>query len=277
VPEILILSDDDSNRLEIEKTVRAVGLRFKSALDLESALKWLDNWPFDGVILDFSARIDVQQKIAEKLWKSSPSAPLIVVNAKAELASKRFEQRLFGAEVLDGPDALKRLEIALTTLPQQREFEPRDMSFMVVDDLDSPRDIICSYLEHFGIRKVDGFRSTQEALNALKSTPKQWSGIITDLRMPELSGAVLIDKVRADPKLQGIPVVVLTAYGSADHLVECLRSGASGFLVKPPRREDFIRELGRAYRIFTGQASARLASSDEVEEIRAVLESKGYA
>jgi DNA-binding NtrC family response regulator len=55
--------------------------------------------------------------------------------------------------------------------------------------------------------------------------------VVTDLRMPGLTGMdVLRHVTRTHP---GVPVVVLTAYGTVEGAVDAVRSGASDFLMKP--------------------------------------------
>ncbi|NDC38575.1 MAG: response regulator [Proteobacteria bacterium] len=137
--------------------------------------------------------------------------------------------------------------------------------------------MICSFVETMGFGQVQGCRSAKEALSLLTTDPSAYFCVITDMRMPDISGEQLIEQIRRHPKLLHLPVIVLTAYGSADNLLGCLRAGASGFLVKPPKRSDMARELGRAYRIALREGSPRLASPDEVEALRGVLEQRGFA
>lgn len=55
--------------------------------------------------------------------------------------------------------------------------------------------------------------------------------VITDLRMPGISGSDVLKKVTAE--MPGIPVIVLTGHGSIDAAVEAMRDGAYDFLTKP--------------------------------------------
>jgi FixJ family two-component response regulator len=144
-----------------------------------------------------------------------------------------------------------------------------------VEDLESPRDIICVYLESLGFNDVSGVASAGEALALLEENPTKFSCVVTDIRMPQVSGAELIKKLRSDKRFSSLPIVVLTAYGTVDCLLDCLRNGASGFLVKPPKKSDMIREMGRAIRIRESGRHARLASAEEVEYVHDLLEKRG--
>ncbi len=55
--------------------------------------------------------------------------------------------------------------------------------------------------------------------------------VITDLRMPNISGEEVLEKVASEAP--GIPVIVLTGHGSIDSAVNAMRKGAYDFLTKP--------------------------------------------
>jgi len=55
--------------------------------------------------------------------------------------------------------------------------------------------------------------------------------VITDLRMPGISGEEVLSRVRGESP--GIPVIVLTGHGSIDTAVDAMRNGAYDFLTKP--------------------------------------------
>jgi DNA-binding NtrC family response regulator len=71
--------------------------------------------------------------------------------------------------------------------------------------------------------------SGEEALHVLAS--EQPSAIILDLMLPGISGVQLLPKLQAD--WPHIPVVVLTAQGDVNKVVECIRRGAVDYLHKP--------------------------------------------
>ena len=70
-----------------------------------------------------------------------------------------------------------------------------------------------------------------DAFKALEARPQKFNLLITDLKMPFVSGAKTVSTIHAvHPKL---PVIVLTAFGDPDVKTECLRKGATAFLEKP--------------------------------------------
>ncbi|MCQ2981375.1 MAG: sigma-54 dependent transcriptional regulator [Treponemataceae bacterium] len=68
--------------------------------------------------------------------------------------------------------------------------------------------------------------------------------VITDLRMPEVTGEQVLAKITAENP--GVPVIVLTGHGSIDSAVEAMRSGAYDFLTKPPNLDELTAIVQRA-------------------------------
>ena len=68
--------------------------------------------------------------------------------------------------------------------------------------------------------------------------------VITDLRMPEVSGEQVLAKVAAENP--GVPVIVLTGHGSIDSAVEAMRNGAYDFLTNPLNLDQLILIVKRA-------------------------------
>ena len=270
MPDILILTKEDPEIVSLDAVVTAQGIRAKSVSDSSVAKEWLALHPFDALLSSATISVEEQQDIAGKLWEKNPLARYFIYTTH-NLGRKAFDaSRLSGSELLKGREALAKVCGTI----KERSATKTNFSVVVVEDLDSPRDIICSYIESLGFSDVVGIRSANEAMTMLEATPRETHIVVSDLRMPEISGEAFIRMVRAHPKLKHIPIIVLTAHGTLDALVDSLKSGASGFLVKPPKKRDLLRELSRACRILAQKESPRLASEDEVELLRDVIEER---
>ena len=57
--------------------------------------------------------------------------------------------------------------------------------------------------------------------------------ILLDMNMPGASGLEFLDFIRKDPSHYFIPVIIVSAQGTADVIVEIKKRGAAGFVVKP--------------------------------------------
>lgn len=68
--------------------------------------------------------------------------------------------------------------------------------------------------------------------------------VITDLRMPEVSGEEVLEKVSRETP--GVPVIILTGHGSIDSAVDAMRNGAYDFLTKPFNLDQLTMIVKRA-------------------------------
>jgi signal transduction histidine kinase/ActR/RegA family two-component response regulator len=99
---------------------------------------------------------------------------------------------------------------------------------LVVDDEPQIRDVICTMLADrgFSVRSADGAKT---ALAILKS--ESIDLVCTDLVMPEMSGAKLIEEIgRISPKT---PIIVCSAYGIDEEVSQKVQKGLALFLAKP--------------------------------------------
>ena len=64
--------------------------------------------------------------------------------------------------------------------------------------------------------------------------------VLLDLNLPRKSGAEVLDEIRRDPALNGIPVVVLSTSHAEDDVLRCKALAANCYLVKPMDYEGFV-------------------------------------
>ena len=106
---------------------------------------------------------------------------------------------------------------------------PGNRVVIVDDEQDFARGLARLIGGRFPDLEVVAVHSGVEALRMLAEKPVQL--VVTDLRMPEMTGLQLLDQALAlQPELS---MVVLTAYGTIETAVEALRAGAYDFLTKP--------------------------------------------
>ncbi len=99
---------------------------------------------------------------------------------------------------------------------------------LVVDDESEMRSALSHALTRDGFA-VESAANGTKALLKIKKEPV--SLVITDLKMPEMSGMEVLGAVKKiAPE---IPVIVITAYGSIHNAVEAMQAGAADYLLKP--------------------------------------------
>ncbi|HEY3343923.1 MAG TPA: response regulator [Anaerolineaceae bacterium] len=65
--------------------------------------------------------------------------------------------------------------------------------------------------------------------------------ILLDLKLPRLDGWDVLRRVKADPRTQHIPVVVLTSSSDQNDIARCYQLGANSFIVKPVDYDEFLQ------------------------------------
>jgi len=108
-------------------------------------------------------------------------------------------------------------------------------TILVVDDEAAQRQLLTESLnrEYDVVAAANG----REAIQLLSA--RSFDLVITDERMPEMSGIELIRWVRE--RMPEIPLIVLTAYGSIATAVEAIKFGAQEYLSKPLKSPDELR------------------------------------
>ncbi len=113
-------------------------------------------------------------------------------------------------------------------------------SILAVDDDELMRTFVATILAEDGYR-VDTAPDGKSALK--KITAKDYDLIITDLKMPDLTGVELMQKgLASKPK---IPWIIMTAYGSINNAVDAMKAGASDYLTKPFKSPEELRHVVR--------------------------------
>lgn len=105
-------------------------------------------------------------------------------------------------------------------------------TILVVDDLEANVKLLEAKLtnEYYDVSSA---RSGKEALDILDKTPDLFDVILLDVMMPEIDGFEVCRRIKANPKIAHIPVVMVTALQDIENRIEGLRAGADDFLTKP--------------------------------------------
>ena len=105
----------------------------------------------------------------------------------------------------------------------------RNKNILIVDDDDSMLRALAKVLSG-AEALVTPTHEASDAIEILIRREKSINLVITDLRMPVVTGMTLVSAMHLI--FPGIPVIVLTAFGSPELKAECVRLGAAGFLEK---------------------------------------------
>jgi CheY-like chemotaxis protein len=69
--------------------------------------------------------------------------------------------------------------------------------------------------------------------------------VLLDLKLPKVSGMEVLERIKDDPRLRTLPVVVLTSSREEQDLVRSYNLGTNAYVVKPVDFQDFIEAVGQ--------------------------------
>ena len=115
---------------------------------------------------------------------------------------------------------------------------------LVVDDSKVMRDMIVACLR---AEPGLGFAHASSGLEAIeKLSLKPFDLVVLDLNMPDIGGIEVVEFIRAQDQLRGLPVVIVTTRGDESSQARAMGAGANRFMAKPFTPEAIlavVREL----------------------------------
>jgi DNA-binding NtrC family response regulator len=112
---------------------------------------------------------------------------------------------------------------------------------LVVDDKEMLRDSVGVTLQRAGFTILAASSGTQ-ALDLI--TTRRPDAVVTDLKMPGMTGVELVEKVREFD--DDLPVVLMTAFGTVDTAVRAMKLGASDYITKPFEGDELVIAVKRS-------------------------------
>lgn len=113
---------------------------------------------------------------------------------------------------------------------------------LTVDDSKTVRIIVKKAFKAFDCEILEAANGVEGLAVASKENPDL---ILLDVTMPVMDGVEMLTKLKADPALKGIPVMMLTAEGGRDNVLKIAKIGVRDYLVKPFKEEVLIEKCSR--------------------------------
>lgn len=142
-----------------------------------------------------------------------------------------------------------------------------DIVVHIVDDEESVRNSLAFLLSTSGF----AVRTHPSATAFLEHAPGIRNGcLITDLRMPDMSGVELLRRLRETGTL--LPAVVITGHGDVQMAVEAMKNGALDFIEKPFSDDVLIETIRRAVDLAATQVKSEAAIEATRERLASLSE-----
>jgi two-component system, NtrC family, response regulator HydG len=114
-------------------------------------------------------------------------------------------------------------------------------TILVVDDKDMLRDSVGVTLQRAGFNVISA-PGGAEALEAIAR--KRPDGVVSDLKMPGMTGLELIERVRRID--EDLPIVLMTAFGTIETAVQAIKAGAFDYITKPFEGDELVISVKRS-------------------------------
>ena len=122
----------------------------------------------------------------------------------------------------------------------------RPARILIVDDIEDNVELLRARLEARGYL-IDAASDGQQALDAVAASPPDL--ILLDVMMPRIDGIEVARRIKQDPSLPFIPIIMQTALDSTQDKVEGLDAGADDYITKPINFEELQARVRTQLRI----------------------------
>lgn len=131
----------------------------------------------------------------------------------------------------------------------------KEVVILIAEDNEGHAGLIKRNLTRSGIaNRMLFFKDGQQILNFLFKTgeePGRIDGLsyilLLDIRMPKIDGVEVLERVKADPELRKMPVIMITTTDDPREVEHCHALGCNNYIAKPIDYQNFvnaIRQLG---------------------------------
>ena len=151
---------------------------------------------------------------------------------------------------------------------------------LIVDDEYIGRETLQSVLEGEGYElemAENGLQAIEKAKQLLPDV------ILLDVMMPGMTGFEVCQRIRSDPQIAEIPIIILTALDDRESLLNALKAGADDFISKPFDRYELrarllgITRLNRYQKLIQERAKLREANAQLLNAYEATIEGLSHA
>ncbi len=121
---------------------------------------------------------------------------------------------------------------------------PADTKILVVDDIRTMRNVIKGILRNLGFTQLLDAEDGNQALGLLRS--EDLDLVICDWNMPKMNGLEVLETMRSDSSLQGIPFIMVTAENSKERITKAIEAGTDEYVVKPFNEDTMRTKISNA-------------------------------
>ena len=122
----------------------------------------------------------------------------------------------------------------------------RSMTILVVDDSRIMRNIIKNSLAGNKRFADVEYLEAADGIAALQFLEQQEINLLLlDWNMPRLNGLELVKKLRAEPRYDRLPIIMITSEAAKYNVIEAIKAGANDYLIKPVSERNLLEKIER--------------------------------
>ena len=262
---ILVVDDHDDNRRILRDLLSSVGYDISEAWNGEAAITAAKAQRPDLILMDIQLPLLDGYEATRRIKADADlkNIPVIVVTSYA-FTGDEGKARVAGCDAyVTKPYSPRQLLAKIRELLSNNEPKQQQMNnparILVVDDNETNRDILVARLEKHGyelLQAPDG----EEALASVKHHLPDL--LLLDVEMPKLDGFEVCRRLRNDPSLPFIPIILCTARAASQDVVTGLDAGADEYLTKPIDQVALVARVRSMLRIKTLHNQVQAQAND---------------
>ncbi|MEH2259535.1 HAMP domain-containing protein [Nostoc sp.] len=262
VKNLLVVEDDDTQRLSIVELIGNSDVSTTAVADGATALEAIRTQHFDCLVLDLGLPDMTGFELIEqiKLLPNGKTLPIIVytgreISKAQETELRRIAETIIIKDVRSPERLLDETALFLhrvqANLPEPKrqileQLHSQDYlltgkTALIVDD--DMRNIfaLTSMLERYQIQVLYA-ENGREGITLLENTP-DIDVVLMDVMMPEMDGYETTRTIRQNEQFKSLPIIALTAKAMQGDREKCIEAGASDYITKPVDTEQLLSLL----------------------------------
>jgi len=124
--------------------------------------------------------------------------------------------------------------------PKTEKEQQKTPIVLIVDDDQPSIELLQAYLEDIDCETVFA-QDGRQALKIIGKTPPDL--VLLDIMMPKMSGFEVCKKIKNDPKISDIPVIMVTALNEFGDIEQGINSGTDDFISKPVNKLELLTRV----------------------------------
>lgn len=136
------------------------------------------------------------------------------------------------------------------------------LNILVVDDSLIIRKNIKKYITNLGHSIAGEAKNGTQAIELCKEL--QPDLITMDITMPDMDGITALKQIREFNK--DVNIIMVTSHGQEEMVVDSLKSGAQGYLLKPVDEDKLAKSIGNIYKEYNKDTDEELLDDDFLDD-----------